>query len=546
MRTDAAPTLAPNVVMIPPVSTVDENAVRLRKLRVAAYCRVSTDEEEQLTSYEAQKAFYTDKIMTTPEWTLASIFADEGITGTCDRKRPEFLKMIRQCMQGKIDVVLTKSISRFARNTVDCLKYIRLLKEQGIAVIFEKENINTLESDSEIVITMMGAFAQGESESISANVKWGQRQAMREGKVVFQYARMYGYERGEDGKPKIIPEQAAVVERIFNAYLAGSSVRAIKEMLEREHIRTSQDTETWSVGALQGMLRNEKYCGDALLQKTFTQDCLSKKVIKNTGQLPKYLVQNHHEGIITRELFDRVQAEISRRAGTRAPSAKASVSGLAKYSSKYALTGMLVCGECGTAYRRCVWSKNGNKRVVWRCISRLDYGTKYCKNSPTLEEGQIHHTILATLNSAMSDRSKLIAMVTNSVQSICMDHTELDSSEAVKVRICELEAIYAKLMDDVLENDSFAAHNSEIRKLNDELAELRAKYEQLVELESGVSAAKIRREHIVEALQSAPTAMTEWDDTIIRQLVSEVRVLSADKLEIILKSGAKFEQSMTA
>ncbi len=544
MRTDTPPSLAPNVRMIPALSVAGESTGRKCQLRVAAYCRVSTDEEEQLTSYEAQKAYYTDKIMTTPEWTLADIFADEGITGTCDRKRPEFLRMIRQCNQGKIDIVLTKSISRFARNTVDCLKYIRLLKAQGIAVIFEKENINTLESDSEIVITMMGAFAQGESESISANVKWGQRQAMREGKVVFQYARMYGYERGEDGKPKIIPEQAAVVRRIFDAYLAGSSVRAIKEMLESEHILTSLGAEIWSVGALQGMLRNEKYCGDALLQKTFTQDCLSKKVIKNTGQLPKYLVQNHHEGIVSRNTFDRVQAEISRRAGTRAPSTKTSVSGLAKYSSKYALTGMLVCGECGTAYRRCVWSKNGNKRVVWRCISRLDYGTKYCKNSPTLEEEQIHRAVLATLNSAMSDRSKLIALVTNSVQSICMDNTELDSSEAVKVRICELEAVYAKLMDDVLENDSFAAHNGELKQLSDELTALREKYDLLTEQENGISAARKRREQISETIQEAPPEITEWNGTIIRQLVSEVRVLSADKLEIILKSGARFEQSM--
>jgi site-specific DNA recombinase len=544
MRTDTAPSLAPNVRMILPLCTTDDNTIRKRQLRVAAYCRVSTDEEEQLTSYEAQKAYYTDKIMTTPEWTLADIFADEGITGTCDRKRPEFLKMIRQCKQGKIDIVLTKSISRFARNTVDCLKYIRLLKAQGIAVIFEKENINTLESDSEIVITMMGAFAQGESESISANVKWGQRQAMREGKVVFQYAKMYGYERGEDGKPKIIPDQAVVVRRIFDAYLAGSSVRAIKEMLESEHILTSLGAETWSVGVLQGMLRNEKYCGDALLQKTFTQDCLSKKVIKNTGQLPKYLVQNNHEGIISHNTFDRVQAEISRRAGTRAPSTKESVSGLAKYSSKYALTGILVCGECGTDYRRCVWSKNGNKRVVWRCISRLDYGTKYCKNSPTLEEGQIHHAVLAALNSAMSDRAKLIALVSGSVQSICVSNAELDSSEAVKVRICELEAVYTKLMDDVLENDSFAAHNGELKRLNDELAALREKYELLTEQESGISAAKIRREQIIDTLQAAPTEMTEWDDTVIRQLVSEVRVLGADRLEIILKSGARFEQSM--
>ena len=192
----------PKVITIPAKPEVASRQAVQRQLRVAAYCRVSTDDEEQLTSYEAQQNYYTDKIMTNREWTMAGIFADEGITGTSARKRPEFLKMIRLCKQKKIDIVLTKSISRFARNTVDCLNYIRALRELGIAVIFEKENINTLEADSEILITMLGAFAQAESESISANVRWGKRQAMREGKTIIQYNRLYAYEKGENGKPK--------------------------------------------------------------------------------------------------------------------------------------------------------------------------------------------------------------------------------------------------------------------------------------------------------------------------------------------------------
>ena len=196
-------TLERRVRVIPATKKLTEaGSSRRGKQRVAAYCRVSTDDEEQLTSYEAQQNYYTDKIMTNREWTMAGIFADEGITGTSARKRPEFLKMIRLCKQKKkIDIVLTKSISRFARNTVDCLNYIRALRELGIAVIFEKENINTLEADSEILITMLGAFAQAESESISANVRWGKRQAMREGKTIIQYNRLYAYEKGEDGKP---------------------------------------------------------------------------------------------------------------------------------------------------------------------------------------------------------------------------------------------------------------------------------------------------------------------------------------------------------
>lgn len=196
----------PRVIIIPAKPEITQRSIQ-RQLRVAAYCRVSTDEEEQLTSYAAQQTYYTDKIMANKNWTMAGIFADEGITGTSARKRPEFLRMIRLCKQKKIDIVLTKSISRFSRNTVDCLNYIRALRELGIAVIFEKENINTLESDSEILITMLGAFAQAESESISANVRWGKRQAMREGKPIIQYKHLYAYTKGEDGKPKIIPER---------------------------------------------------------------------------------------------------------------------------------------------------------------------------------------------------------------------------------------------------------------------------------------------------------------------------------------------------
>ncbi|MEA5012256.1 MAG: recombinase family protein, partial [Angelakisella sp.] len=214
-----------------------------------------------------------------------------------------------------MDVILTKSISRFARNTVDCLNYIRALKALGIAIIFEKENINTLEADSEIIITMLGAFAQAESESISQNVKWGVRQAMREGRVNFQYKKLYGYERGEDNKPKIAPHEAEVIRRIFNMYLAGFSVRLIKEQLEAEGVETREKSKSWSISSIQNLLHNEKYCGDVLLQKTFIADCISHKIIKNNGQLPKYLIQNHHEGIVDRVTFDAVQAEIARRVG---------------------------------------------------------------------------------------------------------------------------------------------------------------------------------------------------------------------------------------
>ena len=251
----------PRVIVIPPKPELARSKAVQRQLRVAAYCRVFTDDEDQLTSYEAQQAYYTDKIMTNPQWTMAGIFADEGITGTSAQKRPEFQRMIRRCRQKKIDLVLVKSISRFARNTVDCLNYIRALRTLGIAVIFEKENINTLETDSEMLITMMGAFAQAESESMSANIVWGKRQAMREGKTNVQFQHLYGYGQGEDGKPRIVPEQAAVVEHIYDSFLAGRSIRMIKKELEGQGVLTAKGGTAWSEAAIRNILKNEKYTG---------------------------------------------------------------------------------------------------------------------------------------------------------------------------------------------------------------------------------------------------------------------------------------------
>ena len=407
---------APRVITIPPNPEMVRAKAVQRQLRVAAYCRVSTDDEEQLTSYEAQQTYYTDKIMTNPKWTMAGIFADEGITGTSATKRPEFLRMIRMCKQGKIDLVLVKSISRFARNTVDCLNYIRALRALGIAVIFEKENINTMETDSEMLITMMGAFAQAESESISGNVSWGIRQAMREGKVVMQYKHLYAFERGEDGKPRIIPAQAEVVRQIYKMFLAGHSVRMIKCELERQGIPSSHGGKSWSESVIRGILKNEKYCGDALMQKTYTQDFISKKQLPNRGELPMYLVRDHHEGIVSRDTFNAAKAEFSRRNAGRAPSQKLAPTGRSCYSGKYALTERLVCGECVTLYRRCVWNKRGQKNAVWRCASRIDYSTKYCHDSPTIYERPLQAAILAAINKVMSQRAVLLERISNSMK----------------------------------------------------------------------------------------------------------------------------------
>ena len=287
---------APKVIVIPAKKETPQEQAQKRHLRVAAYCRVSTNSKEQLTSYENQLAYYTEKIMKNPSWTMVKVFADEGKTGTSTCKRKEFLQMIRMCRQGKIDMILAKAVSRFARNTVDTLNYTRELRELGIPVIFEEQNINSIYPESEFLIAIHGAFAQSESENTSANVRWGKRRSMKAGHVTMQYKWMLGYEKGPDGRPVINEEQAETVRFIYQRYLAGDTLRAIKSKLEAQGALNAIGKQEWTIKNLLSILSNEKYCGDALLQKTFIQDCISKKVIQNNGQLPKYLSRTTMRG----------------------------------------------------------------------------------------------------------------------------------------------------------------------------------------------------------------------------------------------------------
>lgn len=534
----------PTVICIP----AKPEAVRAskRQLRVAAYCRVSTDDEEQLTSYEAQKNYYTDKIMTNKEWTMAGIFADEGITGTSARKRPEFLRMIRQCKQGKIDIVLTKSISRFARNTVDCLNYVRALKELGIAVIFEKENMNTLEIDSEILITMLGAFAQSESESISANVRWGIRQAMKEGKATIQYKYLYGYRKGDDGKPEIIPDQAEVVRKIYDLFLSGTPVRGIQEYLNASAVPNINGESKWARSAIDSILTNEKYCGDVLLQKTYIDDCINKKVKKNTGQLPMYLVQNHHEGIISRETFDAAQAELSRRNAGRSPSKKNAPTGRSRYSSKYALSDRLYCGECGTRYQRCTWrNRDGSKRIVWRCVSRVDYGSKYCHDSPTLDEEPLHRAVLAAINSAVNDKDNIVYNLKAAMEKELAPVVgqQLSLSE-IDRQLEQLNAEFSKVLAEASESGNQAAYSDRFRDIMQHQTELKAQRNEIQRMlaESGKAAAHI--EQCRQAAETTPSAITEWDEALIRQVVESVTVETGSEIIVALKSGASIHQEL--
>lgn len=539
--------LASNVIMIPANPEFAKASAVRRQLRVAAYCRVSTDSEEQLTSYEAQRTYYTDKIMSNPEWTMAGLFADEGITGTSAQKRPEFLRMICQCRQKKIDLILTKSVSRFARNTVDSLKYVRILKELGIAVFFEEQNINTLDADNEMLLTIHSAFSQAESETMSSRVKWGKREAMREGKAIIQYNRLYGYRRGDNNKPEIIPEQAEVVRRIYQQYLTGASLRMIQDTLEGEQVLNVAGKPEWSLNVIRNILTSEKYCGDVLMQKTYISDCISRKTIRNNGQLPKYLLPDHHEAIVDRQTFDAVQAEMARRSAGRSPSRKNAPTGRTSYASKYALSERLVCGECGTLYRRCVWAKRGKKRTVWRCVSRLDYGTKYCHNSPSLDEEPLQRAILTAINSVMRNREDMALQIAGAMELQLLSVPGQTISLAdIQRRIEMLESQFNALLEQAAEQMDGQDHMVEFQSITSEIATLKEQRMRLEAQRTSNTAAIQRMSTAASLLSEAPPELTVWDETVIRQVVDTVKVVSENQIVVYLQGGAAVTQEIVS
>ena len=535
---------APNVIVIPAKVETPQEQEKKRHLRVAAYCRVSTDSEEQLSSYENQLVYYTEKIMKEPGWTMAGVFADEGITGTSTCKRKEFLRMIRQCRQGKIDMILAKSVSRFARNTVDTLNFTRELRGLGIPVIFEEQNINSIYPESEFLITLHGAFAQAESESTSSRVSWGKRQAMRSGHVTMHYKNLLGYEKGPDGKPRIVPEQAEVVRFIYDRYLAGDTTREIKTALEAKGASTVSGKGTWMASHIRSILTNEKYCGDVLLQKTFIQDCISKKVIPNTGQLPKYLVQDHHEPIVSRETFDAVQLEMARRSAKAGATRKSTPTGRGKYSGKHVLSNLLFCGECGTAYRRCVWTQRGIKRPVWRCVSRLDYGKKFCTQSPTLDEGPLQQAILAAVNAAMLDHDTLARQLTAAMErELAPIPGESMSLADIDRALEELSGQFNALLAEA-SADPGADYTERFRELSESTARLKEKKARLEGVYQEDQAMNQRLRAVSAAMEHMTAELTEWDEDIIHQLLEKVTVLSREKIRVTFRDGREVEQAV--
>ena len=533
------------VTVIEPKRSMTVDKEKYRQKRVAAYCRVSTDSEEQLISYANQKKVYTEMIASRKDWCFARLFADAGKSGTRADKRPEFNKMINDCLAGKIDYIITKSVSRFARNTVDCLDYVRMLKSKGIGVYFEEQQIDTLKTDSELYLVIYAGFAQSESESISKNITWSVRKKFEEGTPVFMYKRFLGYRKGADGEPEIVPSEAAIVERIFNLYLAGETVDKISKMMQAENYDIPDKTISFSKGMIMNMLSNERYCGDVILQKSVTIDCIEKKRKKNTGEAPMYYVQNNHPAIIDRVTFNKVQEELARRKTKTPGSAKSSITSTGKYS-RYALTDVLICGNCGTRYRRVTWSRNGVKRIVWRCISRLDYGKKYCSDSPTIMEDKLQEAIVRAVNKFNEQDNATYKALMRATISEALglngDPEEVDMLER------KVEALNNKMLalvnESVSSGDGIEAHESEFMTLSQETELLKQRIAAIQESTAKDNGEQSRLEQIQAIISERESKCMEYDDSIVRQMVECIKVYPGGKLEIIFGGGYLVEESV--
>lgn len=492
------------------------------KRKVAAYARVSTDSDEQLTSYDMQVRYYTEHIKSNPDWTFVKVYTDEGISGLMTKDRLGFQSMIKDALVGKIDLIITKSVSRFARNTVDTLTYVRTLKEKGVEVYFEKENIYTLDSKGELMITIMSSLAQEESRSISENVAWGKRKQFAEGKVSMPYGGFLGYKKGEDGTPEVVPEEANIVRRIYKDFLYGMSYSAIAKSLTEDKILTPRGKSVWSESTVRSILNNEKYKGDALLQKSYVSDFLTKKSKKNRGELPQYYVENSHEAIISDEVFDMAQIEIRRRKKKKGNGSSVNI-----FSSK------LICSSCGNFLTRKVWhSTSQYRRYIWQCGHKYK-GEEKCK-TPHLYEDDIKEAFMLWVNELLLNLPELRETTEKFISEI-LDTSTLEKElqekeEQAKVLYDRLKVLMqknSKEKTDVFKT-IFEEQLKEYELLNEDIKALREKIEDM-------KYRNFQCKITLQKLDSIENPILEFNDKLWIALVDCVTVSEDGSLEFKLK-----------
>ena len=500
------------------------------KRRVAGYARVSTDHEEQASSYEAQVDYYTNYIKSRNDWEFVKVYTDDGISATNTKKREGFNTMVTDALAGKIDLIVTKSVSRFARNTVDSLTTVRRLKDKGIEIYFEKENIWTLDAKGELLITIMSSLAQEESRSISENVTWGQRKRISDGKVSFAYSAFLGLDKDkETGKIVINPEQAETVRLIFRLFLEGMSPHSIAKELMGRGIKTVKGKDTWRAATIQSMLTNEKYKGDALLQKCFTVDFLQKKMKKNEGEVPQYYVEGSHEAIIRPEVFDLVQAEIDRRRKARIRH-----SGVDIFSSK------VKCGDCGAWYGAKVWNSNSKyRKTVYQCNKKY-VGQKCETPHVTLEE--VKAAFVSAYNKLVTEKDEIIANLRTVIRTVC----QTEGLQKERGRLEEELAVLVGMMNNsVKENASIVQDQDEYKKRYNELVgkydAAKEQYDKVVAAITASEVQRVRLQNFIKDLKAQQGVTQKFDDRLWGDLVDYVTVSRDKKFTVTFKDGTEIQ-----
>lgn len=522
----------PKITMIP--ATINPlthlPSVATRKRRVAGYARVSTDSDEQFTSYEAQVDYYTRFIQSKPEWEFVKVYTDEGISGTNTKHREGFNNMIADALAGKIDLIVTKSVSRFARNTVDSLVTIRKLKENGVECYFEKEGIYTFDGKGELLITIMSSLAQEESRSISENITWGQRKSFSDGKVHLPYKRFLGYEKGEDGRPAVVESEARIVQLIYRLFLEGKTQKAICQYLENLGIPSPGGKPTWSKTTVTSILTNEKYKGDALLQKRFTVDFLEKKMKPNEGEVPQYYVEGSHPAIIEPDEWDHVQAEFARRKALGG-----------SYSGKSVLSAKLVCEDCGKFFGSKIWHSNDKyRRTIWQCNSKFK-GEERCR-TPTVDTETVQRLFIQAYNQLMQNRPQIIKDC-EEWRRVLIDFTSLDEEIA---RQTEEAEIVAELVKAAVKENASTALSQEvyIQKYETLTRRYEAAAAELDRLQ-GIRALKVQQDKqmalFIRTLKKQPDRMEAWDDTIWTVMVEKAIVHKDNSITFHFYNGTEIK-----
>ena len=489
--------------------------------------------KRHINSYKNQLAYYTEKINSKTEWKFAGIYADEGITGTSMKHREDFKRMLRACREGRIDLILCKSVSRFGRNSVDVLRTIRALRERGIGVMFEKEAVDTRTMNSELILAFHSAFSQSESESISGNVRWGLRKAYENGTIQIG-PNLYGFRREKDGPVLIDEEKAAVIRQIAQWFLDGDSLHTIADKLAQRQIPSPKGKETWSTATLRSLLTNEKYKGDALLQKTYRPSLFSDRAVQNDGDLPKYYVEGVLPRILEPEMFDHIQEELAKR-GAKRPTSEKAKTPFGRYSGKYALSTLVVCGKCGALYRRVTWYRKCEKQIMWRCGTRLD-GKPNCPDSPTLEENKLQSAVMEAISKQYIHKGEAMEATMQSIRSVLTPETA-DSEYAIRTKINELQKEKKDLIARALAENDDGKYDFQFARIKQELEQLQSQLEGVQAVQKNQAVDEVRMAEITALLEKFKESDLTFDDLLVRKVVETVRVESTEKLEITFKDG---------